>query len=143
MSVHTLYFDGGAVPNPGRCAGAFVCFDENYNIVFQGGKYIEYGTNNIGEYEGLLNGLKYCCEHQIKNLIVKGDSNLVVSQVNKKWKINNQTLLNLNNEIQKCLPSFDRFEIIHIPRKENNIADKLSDLTLNKKYSWIEFMLNQ
>ncbi len=132
-----MYFDGGSLPNPGHTAGAFVIYDPNQNIVGKGGKYITHGTNNIGEYNGLLFGLEYCIQNNIKNVHIRGDSKLVVSQVSKVWKINHDHLRDLNQKIQKCLESFDYVCIEHVLRDKNKVADQLSDLTLAKKETWV------
>ena len=84
-----LRFDGGSNPNPGKCAGAYVIY-ENVNIIAEGGVYIPKGTNNIGEYTGLLSGLERCVSIGIKNIFIEGDSLLVVSQVSGKWKVKNE-----------------------------------------------------
>jgi probable phosphoglycerate mutase len=133
-----LDFDGGALNNPGPCAGAFVIYN-NHEIVAEGGKYIEHGTNNIGEYTGLLRGLEQCLEMGIKSISIKGDSKLVVSQVAKIWKINNLELNRLQQQIWNLIPKFEMVKIRHVLRKENKIADMVSDETLDKKYSWVRF----
>jgi ribonuclease HI len=135
-----LYFDGGANPNPGPCAGAFVVYDLiNKEMILEGGKYIASGTNNVGEYTGLLEGLKICLENGWKSILVQGDSNLVVQQVNKKWNVNQTHLKTLYEEIQKLIPNFDYFKLEHVYREHNKKADQLSDETLEKKISWIRF----
>jgi ribonuclease HI len=137
---YLLQFDGGANPNPGPCAGAFVIYDgSTQEILLEGGKYIDHGTNNVGEYTGLLEGLKCCLEKGWKNLYVQGDSNLVVQQVNKKWKVNQSHLMKLNQEIQKLIVQFDFFQLEHVYRDKNQKADQLSDETLEKKTTWIRF----
>ena len=46
----------------------------------------EQATNNTAEYEGLLAGLRITAHLGIKKLIVRGDSQLVVRQVNKNYQ---------------------------------------------------------
>ena len=46
----------------------------------------EKATNNTAEYEGLLAGLRVIVELGIKKLIIRGDSQLVVRQVNKDYQ---------------------------------------------------------
>jgi len=99
---HLLQFDGGANPNPGPTAGAFVIYDLQRNeMVREGGKYLIQGTNNVVEYTGLLEGMKVCLENGWKSILVEGDSKLVVYQVSKQWKINQQTLREYFVQIQK------------------------------------------
>jgi ribonuclease HI len=135
--TYYLNFDGGANPNPGKCAGAFVIVNDKEQVVAEGGKYIQYGTNNVGEYTGLLYGLETCLELGLKSVSIKGDSKLVVLQVAKIWKINKPQLLLLQNQICNMIPKFDFLKIQHVFRDKNQLADKLSDETLDKKYTWI------
>ena len=138
--IYLLRFDGGANPNPGPCAGAFVISNIDTNeIVFEGGSFIEQGTNNIGEYMGLLGGLKICQENGLDNILIQGDSKLVVYQVTNKWKINYDHIRKLYQEIQDLLEHFSSVSIRHVYREENKRADELSDETLEKKSNWIRF----
>ena len=136
---YLLQFDGGANPNPGPCAGSFVIYDQAKQIVFEGGKFLSNGTNNIGEYTGLLEGIKCCLENGIKNISVEGDSKLVVQQVAKQWNVNQSHLKIYCQEIQDLIKKFDYFDIRHVYRENNKKADALSDETLDKKTSWIRF----
>jgi ribonuclease HI len=134
---HTLRFDGGAAPtNPGPCAGAYAIFDENGKIVAEGGVFFDNATNNFGEYNGLIYGLKKCLELGIKDVHVEGDSLLVISQISGKWKVRNDVLLVLNSEAKDLIKSFDNVSTKHILRGLNSYADKLSDKTLVLKKSW-------
>lgn len=129
-----LRFDGGSNPNPGPTAGAY-WFEIGF-VKYQGGVYFEHGTNNIGEYEGLLSGLERLVELGCKNISIEGDSLLVISQISKLWKASHPEMEKRRNAAWKLFEQFDSITCRHIPRKENSIADKLSDETLVKKSSW-------
>ena len=139
---YLLQFDGGANPNPGPCAGAFVIYQmDTMDILFEGGTFLPHGTNNIGEYIGLLEGLKTCQEQHFDSLLVEGDSKLVVYQVARKWNVNHAHLQAYQKKIHEILNSFSSVTIRHIYRDKNKKADQLSDETLDKKNSWIRFNL--
>jgi ribonuclease HI len=134
---NVLRFDGGASPsNPGPCAGAYVIYKNDGKILTEGGDFIEYGTNNYGEYTGLISGLKKCKELGIENLHIEGDSLLVISQICKKWKVKNQNLIILVDEVNDLLKSFKNVGLRHIYRDFNTYADSLSDKTIKIKKSW-------
>ena len=135
-SHYTLRFDGGSNPNPGPCAGAFVLYDENEKIVYEGGRFIEKGTNNIGEYTGLLIGLQKCIEMNIRNLHIEGDSLLVISQISGKWKVKNETLSIIYQTVCSLFKHFENLSCKHIYRTFNSHADSLSDKTLSIQKSW-------
>ena len=117
-----MYFDG-AFSLQG--AGAGVLFvaptREHLEYVVQIHFPWEEATNNTTEYEGLLAGLRIAVEMGIEKLIVRGDLQLVVKQVNKDY----QSLLMeaYVDEVRKLEEHFDGLQIEHIPRVENNIVD--------------------
>jgi ribonuclease HI len=49
-------------------------------------------TNNIVEYEGLINGLRLAKYLGIRRLLIRGDSQLVVKQVQKEYDYNNDMM---------------------------------------------------
>lgn len=132
----SVCFDGGANPNPGPCAGAFAIFDSSNELVAEGGRYIEHGTNNIGEYTGLLAALEKCVELGIKSVVVRGDSLLVISQVNGSWKVKNAGLLTIHQQIKALIKHFESIVFVHVRREFNQYADQLSDRTLEWKRDW-------
>jgi len=135
--IHTLRFDGGAAPtNPGPCAGSYVIFDDKSRVVVEGGVFFDHATNNFGEYNGLIYGLKKCLELGIKDIYIEGDSLLVISQTSGKWKVKNEVMIVLNSEVKDLIKSLDNISVKHILRGLNSYADKLSDKTLLLKKSW-------
>ena len=58
-------------------------------------------------------------------MVVKGDSTLVVKQVNGEWKTKNPALLSLRTEAEELLAQFESWRVKWIPRKENWRADEL------------------
>ena len=80
-------------------------------------------TNNYAEYMSLINGMNDASDHGIKEIIVKGDSLLVINQVMGKWKVRNNILQNLHTEVTDKLSQFDTISFHHVPREENKLAD--------------------
>ena len=134
--TYLLQFDGGSNPNPGKCASAYIIYDQNRNKIAEGGEFIPKGTNNIGEYTGLYIGLLKAKQLHIKNIVVEGDSLLVISQISGKWKVKNETLRVIYDKIIDLISFFDTFECKHIRREYNKHADSLSDKTLDLEKSW-------
>lgn len=134
---YLLQFDGLSVPNPGEATGGTVLFKDGKPI-FEAGEYIKFGTNNIAEYTGLFIGLKYAKTFKIKNILIEGDSMLVVQQVSGAWKVKNDVLKIIHAEIVKMIKDdFDFVGIKHVYRKDNQYADDLTNETFQKKESWI------
>ena len=82
-----MYFDG-AFSLQGASAGVLLVAPtgEHLKYVVQMHFPKEQATNNTAEYEGLLAGLRIAADLGIKKLIVRGDSQLVVRQVNKSYQ---------------------------------------------------------
>ena len=92
-----LYFDGCSKGNPGIAGAGAVIYNNNEelwsNHLFIGDNI----TNNVAEYTGLIFGMQKAYEMNIKNIIIKGDSLLVINQMLGKYKCNSQNLIILYN----------------------------------------------
>ena len=130
---YLLQFDGASEPNPGESCGGAVLFDPHGKVIFERGEYIDHATNNQAEYTGLLVGLVSCLEQGVKNLLIEGDSNLVVNQVAGKWKIKDPELQIFHAEIIKLMDHFDFVAIRHVYREYNAHADRLTNEGVAKK----------
>ena len=80
--------------------------------------------NNMVEYKGLLAGLRIAADLGVKKLIVRGDSQVVVRQVNKDYQ--SPLMEAYVDEVRKLEEHFDGIQAEHVPRVENDIADYLS-----------------
>ena len=90
----------------------------------------EEATNNTIEYEGLLVELRITVELGIKKLITRGDSQLVVRQVNKDYQ--SPLMEALLEEVRRLEVYFDGLQTEHVPRAENSIANHLSKCAAQK-----------
>ena len=133
VDAHLLQFDGASEPNPGESCGGAVLFTPDRKVVFERGEYIDYATNNQAEYTGLLVGLVSCVEQGIKNLLIEGDSKLVINQVAGKWKVKDSELKLFHAEIIKLMDHFDFVAIRHVYREYNTHADRLTNEGVAKK----------
>lgn len=126
-----MYFDG-AFSLQGAGAGVLLVAPtgEHLKYVVQMHFAGEKATNNTAEYEGLLVGLRIAMELGIKKLIIRGDSQLVVRQVNKDYQ--SPLMEAYMEEVRKLEEHFDGLQTEHMPRAENNIADHLSKCTAQK-----------
>ena len=130
--MHTLYFDGACRGNPGPAS--FGC------SISLNGKEIDHKcffignvTNNVAEYSGAFYGLRRALSLGIRDLIVYGDSLLVIKQVTKQWKINNETLKKFQKEIVELIPKFNSIKFKHVKRHLNKRADELANIALNNR----------
>jgi ribonuclease HI len=73
-------------------------------------------TNNIAEYEGLVTDLRLAKELSIRQLLIKGDSQLVAKQVKKEYDCNNDKMGDYLAEVRRMKKSFDEFEVRYVQR---------------------------
>ena len=83
-------------------------------------------TNNEAEYEALIAGLGLARTLRVKNLKVRGDSKLVVFQVNGEFKAREDTMLKYLRIVKTQMALFEECIIEYVPREENTKADGLS-----------------
>ncbi len=128
---YQLFCDGASRSNPGDASiGISILLDgkEVHTI----SKKIGIATNNEAEYQALIDGLNYCVDNSIKEIEVFLDSNLVVEQVNKNFKVKAGNLKVLNSKVDDLIQEFNFIEINHVYREENKRADQLANMALDK-----------
>jgi len=130
---YLLQFDGLSEPNPGTSTGGAVLFSPERATVFEVGKFIDYGTNNQAEYTGLLIGLRAALEKGVREILIEGDSQLVIFQTEGKWKVRNDVLQVMNREARDLVSQFDFAAIRHIYRDKNQHADRITNEVLSRR----------
>ena len=84
-------------------------------------------TNNTSKYETLVLGLRAPKDLGIQQLVVFGDSELVVQQVRNVYQVKQQLLKVYRNEVWDLMDNFfSAFNISFIPRDQNQTADSLA-----------------
>jgi len=129
---HVLMFDGGSRGNPGHAGCGYVIYDSSYRIVYEGSQSLGIQTNNYAEYMGFILGVKKASEHKITNLVVKGDSLLVINQLNGTYAVKSDNLKPLYNEAKNILQQFDNIQYIHVKRNNNCAADELANRAMDE-----------
>jgi len=127
------YTDGGARGNPGPAAYGVVIQSADGHTVAQLHKYLGEATNNEAEYQGLLAALEYALEHSVRSLRVFSDSELLVRQILKQYKVKSGGLRPLHDRAQEMIGRLNSFSIAHVRREENRDADRLVNQTLDRE----------
>jgi ribonuclease HI len=125
-----LFCDGASRGNPGPASYGFIIFQSG-EIVFQKGGCLGITTNNVAEYEGLVRGLDRCVQMGASEIVVKSDSELLVRQLSGRYRVKAPQLLPLFERAKQLLKQFKSFEVVHIPRAENSLADALANEALD------------
>ena len=84
------------------------------------------GTNNIAEYSALIAGLQAAVERGATHVDVRGDSELVVKQLNGIYKVKAEHLQPLHAKALELLKEIGSFDVSHVYREHNSEADRLA-----------------
>lgn len=129
--TYTLQFDGGSKGNPGKGGSGSCLFDHDGREVWNKYTYIgDFVTNNVAEYSGLIEGLKYIIERNIDCVRIEGDSQLIVKQINGEYQVKNEQLKICHKETMSLLAKIKTYSINWIPRDRNARADELSNIAM-------------
>jgi len=139
-----IQFDGAANPNPGPASSGAVLWspkdlDGKRTPVFESGKFLGKATNNIAEVQGLLLGLQIAATRGARELLIEGDSELIIFQQTGKYKVSDKNLKVWWANIQAAMmdeTSFDWIAIRQVPREQNERADSITKEVLSRKQSF-------
>ena len=131
MSKVTVNVDGGARGNPGPAAIGAVLRDAAGEILEERAERIGRATNNVAEYRALLAGIELASRHGADELELVGDSELVVRQVEGRYKVKDATMKELHAEVKRALAGFGSWSIRHVRREQNADADRLVNAALD------------
>ena len=131
-----LFTDGGARGNPGPAGiGAAITTPElvaQKEYISTYSEYIGEATNNQAEYKALILGLEKCLELEPEELEVRMDSELIVKQLQGKYKVKNPGLAPLFTQAWNKSHRIKKVSFHHIPREQNKEADRLVNLVVDK-----------
>ena len=124
--------DGGARGNPGPAGYGAVITDEAGVKLAELSEYLGKRTNNYAEYSGLLGVLQWSLDHGVANLRVVSDSELMVKQVQGRYKVNSPDLRPLFEEARRRIAKLSSFQITHALRHKNKDADRLANEAMDR-----------
>lgn len=122
-----VFTDGASRGNPGKAGiGIYVIrneVEEKYK------EYLGIVTNNVAEYKALIKAIDIINLKKTDRVIFHSDSLLMVNQVNGIFKVKDENLKKLNEEVLKKLKNKFKanWNLVYIPREENKVADKLAN----------------
>ncbi|XP_020972584.1 uncharacterized protein LOC110269230 [Arachis ipaensis] len=126
-----LYFDGSKHKD-GAGMGILIISPEE--ILSQFLFELKYScSNNVAEYEALILGLEILIRKRALEVQILGNSQLVLKQLLKEFKCNNQKLQKYLAKAWKLLTSFQNVSLVHIPRIHTKIANELAQIASRYK----------
>jgi ribonuclease HI len=129
--VFVANIDGASRGNPGPASYAVVLRDPEGKIALELAKNIGRETNNVAEYFALLAALDYAATHNIVALRVRSDSELLVRQMQGRYKVKSPDLKPLHERASKLSRQLQYFAIEHVRRELNRDADALANVALD------------
>jgi ribonuclease HI/transposase InsO family protein len=121
-----MFFDGSLMKTG---AGAGLLF------ISPLGKHLRYvlrlhfpASNNVAEYEALVNGLHIAIELGVRRHDTRGDSQLVIDQVMKNSHCCDPKMEAYCDEVRRLENKFFGLELNHIARRYNDTADELTKI---------------
>jgi ribonuclease HI len=121
-----MYFDGSLMKT-GEGAGLL--------FISPLGKHLRYvlrlhfpASNNVVEYEALVNGLRIAIELGVRRLDARGDSQLVIDQVMKNSHCRDRKMEAYCDEVRRLEDKFYELELNHVARRYNETADELAKI---------------
>ena len=129
----TVHIDGGARGNPGE-AGAGVFFQDRAGAVLERiARYLGRATNNTAEYQALLIALARARDAGVRHLRVFSDSELLVNQVNGRYRTKVAHLQQYLQEAIRLMREIGRVDVMHVRRELNAEADALANEAMDKR----------
>jgi len=128
-----LSTDGGARGNPGPAALAYVLEAEDGTVLEARGEAIGFATNNVAEYRALVAGLEAAQRHDVDELEVVSDSELLVKQMRGEYRVKNEALRTLSLEAARAARAIGDVTYTAVRREHNELADRLVNEALDAK----------
>lgn len=128
----TAHCDGGARGNPGPAGYGALLQDEAGQVLAELSEFLGVRTNNYAEYSGLLGCLQWALDSGSRRLRVISDSELMVKQIQGKYKVNSPDLRPLWEEARRRIAQLEQFEISHALRHKNKAADQLANDAMDR-----------
>jgi len=126
-----IYTDGASLGNPGQAAIGVVIKDGQGRLMSRLSRRIGQATNNQAEYRAIIAALEEASRLGAEEVDIKSDSELVVKQINGKYRVKKATLRPLYQKVVQLIGSLEAFTITHIPRLQNAEADNLAHRALS------------
>ncbi|HKY48004.1 MAG TPA: ribonuclease HI family protein [Acidimicrobiia bacterium] len=128
-----LYSDGASRGNPGRAAIGAALYrtdGDRLELIGRVSEAIGHATNNVAEYRALVEGLKLALDHRPERLTVRADSQLLIRQLEGRYRVKNAVLQPLYLEAKRLLSKMPH-RLEHVPREENAVADAFANAALD------------
>ncbi len=127
-----VYTDGASRGNPGPASTGAVIYDDSGREVHTVSNRIGRATNNEAEYRAAIAGLEAALALGVRDVELRMDSELVVRQLDSRYKVRNPALQRLFGRVKDLQWRFASFQVQHVRREQNRRADELANEALDR-----------
>ena len=131
----TISIDGASRGNPGL-SGIGVVISKDGQKIAEYREFVGSTTNNVAEYMALKKALKIASTLNDNDITVLSDSELIVKQRNRSYKVRSKQLKMIFREVNNLEKNFKSVSYRHVPREDNCAADLLANKAID------EYVLN-
>lgn len=137
-----IHVDGGSRGNPGPAGAGVVIQDDAGQLVYEAGFFLGRQTNNAAEYHALIRALERAGRAAPQPLMIHSDSELLVRQITGDYQVKSAKLAPLHRQVQMLLLKINRWSIRHVRREQNQRADELANLAMDRRRDVLVFDVN-
>jgi ribonuclease HI len=128
-----VFSDGASRGNPGPAGAGAVLIGDDGTIIAKIGKFLGNQTNNYAEYMGFLIGMEHALRQGATDVEAIADSELLVRQLQGTYRVKSENIRPLFEQAKQLLSRFRVATIRHVPRKENQLADEMSNRAIDEQ----------
>jgi ribonuclease HI len=138
---YTVYFDGLCEPkNPGGVATYGLVVKHDGKTIHQDAglayakPWTNEASNNVAEYSAIIHGLEWLKKNNLQAapILLRGDSRLIVNQLNRTFKVKAKRILELHAKATQLLSEFRNARLEWVDRSQNKEADLLSRVAYHR-----------
>lgn len=130
----TVYVDGSSRGNPGPSGIGYYIVGENGQVLAVGGEFIGFATSRVAEYYALKEGCKRAIELGLRTVRFVSDNLMLVNQMNGVYKIKNNDIRPIYDDIQDMLECFEACAFMHVAREQNVQADAQANMAIDNQF---------
>ncbi len=132
MNKLIIHTDGGARGNPGPAGLGVYVTDPEGRVVLEHCRYIGETTNNQAEYRAVVDALEHAKQLGAEEIDFFLDSELVVRQLNRQYKVRDADLAPLFLQVWNLSTGFRKVTFTHVRREANKAADRLVNQAIDR-----------
>ena len=130
----TIFVDGCSRGNPGPSGVGYYIVGEDGKVLKSGGEFIGFATSRVAEYYALKEGIEQAKMLGLKTVRFINDNLMLINQMNGIYKVKNNDILPIYQEVKGMLKDFDACAFTHVKREHNREADREANNAVDRHF---------